>query len=84
MTIMMIVMMTYNDYYYDYYDDYVTIMMTIMMTTTSEVNERYKMRIFKKIDKTMREYVLGGQGFPAMCHVPSLDNVALIDFCVAK
>ena len=27
--------------------------------------------------------VLCGQGFPAMCHVPSLDNVVLIDFCSA-
>ena len=39
------------------------------------------MQIFRKKDKSMRNRVLCGRGFQAM---PSLDNVALIDFCVAK
>ena len=42
------------------------------------------MRIFEKIDKMMQNHVLCGRGFPAMCGMSSLDNVALIDFGVAK
>ena len=34
-----------------------------------------------KLDKTTRNRVLCGQDFQAMCCMPSLDNVVLIDFC---
>ena len=37
---------------------------------------------WKKIDKTTQNRVLCGRGFLAMCNVPSLDNVILIDFAV--
>ena len=39
---------------------------------------------FRGIDKTGQNRALCGQGFPAMCHMPSLDNAILIDLCLAK
>ena len=38
--------------------------------------ELYTMCVLKKIDKTMRNRVFCGQGFPTMCGMPGLDNVA--------
>ena len=38
----------------------------------------------RKIDKAMRNRFLWGQGFPTISGLPSLDNVALTDFCIAK
>ena len=35
-------------------------------------------------DQTMRNRVLCSRGFPAIWHKPSLDNVALTDFCSAR
>ena len=35
---------------------------------------------FREIDKTVRNRVLCGQGFLAMCNMPGLDKVVLIDF----
>ena len=40
--------------------------------------------VFGKSDKTMRNRVLGGQCFPAICGLPSLDNVVLTSSLQAK
>ena len=41
------------------------------------------MRLFWKMDKTLQNHVFCGHGFLAMCYMPGLDNIVLIDFCSA-
>ena len=44
----------------------------------------WRIQFFRKFDKAMRNHFLWGQSFPTICNMSILDNVALIDFCVAK
>ena len=56
----------------------------ILTPSQTEASGALENPYFLEIDKTMRNRVLCGRGFQAMLSMPSLDNVALIDFCSAK
>ena len=56
---------------------------TSILFTTSNPN-KWEMRFLQENQQPMRNRIFFGQGFSAVCHMPSLDNVVLIDFYSAK